>query len=534
MSRTTFGCCILMAASMLTSSAVQAAVPADFLYCNSARPSGSALCEVANTGSTGTGMLFRLYLPPGYVAGGNYPLILFLHGSGENGSNNEAPLAAGGGTANGALSLINTANQSIQKALMVVPQTSAGTWDDDLRQTQVVAILDQVAAIYSVNVDRVYITGLSLGGFGTWNQVKRFPTRYAAAVPQSGAGDGNNIAAIRDLPIWFFHALNDGTVGESSSGVPVAALRAIGGNPIYTQYATGGHGIWPTAYASPLLFRWMMAQTRGAPSTTVPPYVRIQTPTTAAQFSTGDTQIALSGSAGNDVHAIATLVVQRDVGADVAVTGIASWTSANANLAVGSNRFRAFATGSSYSAALGGATTFSDTLTITRTGTPPTVGSVVAAINSGGPAYTASDSTVFDADRAFVDGQIQVTSNAISGTADQALFQDWRWSNFRYLLPVVNGRYRVDLYLSDAFNTAAAQRRFNASIEGVSVLNEFDIIATVGANTATIRPFTTTVNDGELEILVANGSIGNAKLDALKVVYLGTVNTDAILQNGFE
>ncbi len=519
-------------ATSLFALSAHAAVPADFLYCNSARPAGSALCLANNSGSAGTGMPFRLFLPPGFVSGGNYPVILFLHGLGENGSNNESPLSAGGGTANGALSLISNANLAIQKTLMVVPQTGAGTWDDDLRQTQVVSILDQVIPAYSGDVDRVYITGLSLGGFGTWNQIKRFPTRYAAAVPQSGAGDGNNVAPLREFPIWFFHAIDDGVVGESSSAVPVAALRAMGGNPIYTRYATGNHGIWPTAYSSPLLFRWMIAQRRNAPSFNTPPYVRIELPTTAAQFSTADAQVTLSGSAGNDTSAISSIVVQRDSAADINVTGATSWTSTAVPLAAGANRLRVFATGSSYSAALGGATTFSDTLTITRTGSLPTVGSVVAAINSGGAAFTASDGTAFDADRAFVDGQTQVTTNTIAGTTDQALFQNWRWSNFRYLLALPDGRYRVDLYLSDAFNTAAAQRKFSVSIEGANVLNEFDIIATVGANTATIRPFNTSVSDGELEILVANGSVGSGKLDALKVVYLGA--NDFVFGSGFE
>jgi Malectin domain len=322
---------------------------------------------------------------------------------------------------------------------------------------------------------------------------------------------------------------------ESSSALPVAALRAIGGNPIYTRYATGNHGIWPTAYSSPLLFRWLIAQRRIAPSFNTPPHVRIESPSTSAQFSAPDAQSTLSGTAGNDGNAISSLVVQRDAGADLSVTGTTNWTSATVPLSAGANRLRVFATGTSYSAALGGATTLSDTLTITRTASLPTVGSVVAAINSGGGAFTASDGTVFDADRAFVDGQTQVTTNVISGSTDQALFQNWRWSNFRYLLPLPDGRYRVDLYLSDAFNTAAAQRRFSASIEATTVLNEFDIIATVGANTATIRPFNTNVADGELEILVANGSVGSVKLDALKVVYLGPNSmAENIFASGFE
>jgi poly(3-hydroxybutyrate) depolymerase len=532
MNRTSISKIAAIVSLSMMQTGMHAAVPADFQYCNSARPAGSPLCVANSSGSIGTGMPFRLFLPPGFVAGGNYPVIIFLHGAGENGSNNEAPLAAGGNTANGALGLISNANLAIQKVIMVVPQTAAGTWDDDVRQTQVASILDQVVPTYSGDVDRVYITGLSLGGFGTWNQIKRFPTRYAAAVPQSGAGDSNNIAAIRDLPIWFFHAVNDATVGESSSAVPVTALRAIGGNPIYTRYATGNHNIWQVAYNSPLLFRWLMAQRRGQPSTNVPPYVRIESPSTAAQFSTTDSQVSLSGTAGNDIHAISTIVLRADTGPDQPVTGTTAWNSSVINIASGANRLRAFATGSSYSNDLGGNTTFSDTITVTRTGSLPSIGSVVAAINSGGAAYTAADGTVFDADRAFIDGQTQVTTNTISGTTDQALFQNWRWSNFRYALPVLNGRYRVDLYFSDAFNTLAGQRRFSVGIEGVNVLSEFDIIASVGPNAATIRPFNTAVSDGELEILVTNGSVGSSKLDALKVVYLGSL--DNVFANGFE
>src|SRR5436190_16597881 len=107
---------------------------------------------------------------------------------------------------------------------------------------------------FSIDADRLYITGLSLGGFGTWEYISRYPGIYAAAIPMS-CSDTTGAASIArpQIPIWNFHAADDFVVSESGSSAIIDLLRRAGGNPIYTRYDTGGHAIWTFAYQTPIL-----------------------------------------------------------------------------------------------------------------------------------------------------------------------------------------------------------------------------------------------------------------------------------------
>ena len=503
----------LLALAPLSSSL--AATAADFLFRN-ANPDGS-------------GMPYRVFIPPGYSTSEVYPLIVFLHGAGERGNNNTSQL---NNNANGAMQLVSDANLAIQKVIMVAPQCpTADFWGGGSTNTPLTDIINDVSAEFRVDPNRIIVTGLSMGGYGTWGVTASDPTRFAAGVPMSGGGNVNLAGSVSALPYWFFHAVNDGTVGVDQSRALVTALRNAGASVIYTEYTSGGHGIWPVAYNNPLLFRWMMAQRRGQPSTTQPPILRIEQPTSSAGYSTDLAQLVLGGSVDNGGHAITSVAWDRlGGGAGGAANGTLAWTTPPIALDAGSNLLRVTATGTSWHAPYGGATTINDALRVNRIGPPPTPGQLMMAVNSGGADVTAADGTTYIADIGFEGGSTQVSSAQVAGTADDALYNNWRFGNFFYRTPIYDGAYDVDLHFAETYNSAVGQRRFNVLIEGQAVLSEFDIAQAAGINTALVRRFRANVTDGELTIEVRNGTIGNARLDAVRIYRAG----DAIFGNGFQ
>jgi poly(3-hydroxybutyrate) depolymerase len=494
--------------------AAAAATRDDFLYGVSTGP--------------GTTLKFRYFVPPGYDDAQAYPLILFLHGAGERGSDNEAQLDH---DANGAMRLLDEANLALQPVFMVAPQCFTNGWWGGAPLETAVGIVDQIAASYHIDPDRIYVTGVSMGGMGTWSAVAAHPDRFAAAVPMSGNGDTQPAAAVAGVPFWFFHAENDPTVGVAGSDALVAALRNAGANTIYTRYHGGGHAIWPVAYRHPLLFSWLVSQRRGQANAISPPVLRIAQPTAAGSWTTAAAALDLAGSADNDGAPIDAVSWSLLAGGSGAAAGTTAWSAGGIPLGLGANLVRVIASTPSGDADYGGATTFNDSLRVTRTGTPPAPGSVVAAINAGGGAYTAADGTPYAADGAFDGGSTQVSDHAVAGTDDDALYNDWRFGSFAYHLPVPDGAYVVELQFADTYNGAPGQRIFDVAIEGVPVLEDFDIIAAVGVDTATVRRFDVEVDDGVLDIVFANGSAGSARVDAIRVIRAGG---ETVFADGFE
>src|SRR5262249_52824913 len=109
---------------------------------------------------------------------------------------------------------------------------------------------------------RIYVTGLSMGGYGTWDVIGRRPDLFAAAVPVCGGGDETQAATIARVPIWAFHGARDGVVKPARSWNMVAALKKAGGHPGYTEYPDVGHDSWVPTYRDPVLFQWLFAQKR--------------------------------------------------------------------------------------------------------------------------------------------------------------------------------------------------------------------------------------------------------------------------------
>ncbi|MDX1679881.1 MAG: malectin domain-containing carbohydrate-binding protein, partial [Akkermansiaceae bacterium] len=153
---------------------------------------------------------------------------------------------------------------------------------------------------------------------------------------------------------------------------------------------------------------------------------------------------------------------------------------------------------------------------VTITVESPTETQIVAAINCGGPAYTAEDGTAYSADNGFSGGKTYTTGHAISGTTDDSLYQSERYGNVTYSIPVANGDYTVTLKMAEIYQTAAGLRLFDVLIEGAQVVDDLDIYAQVGHDAAHDLTFTTTVSDGSLSIDLVS-VINNAKMSAILV-----------------
>jgi len=196
---------------------------------------------------------YLLYLPDGYdTSERDWPLLIFLHGSGERGSELDSLKIYGPPM------MIEQGHDF--PFIVASPQCPAGQW---LTLEELVALLDELTESYRVDADRVYVTGLSLGGRATWALAAAIPDRLAAIVPICGRGRPDTAEQIGDMAIWVFHGAKDGTVPLSSSTEMVNALYSAGSNPRFTVYPEAGHRqAWEKAYADPALWTWLEAQSR--------------------------------------------------------------------------------------------------------------------------------------------------------------------------------------------------------------------------------------------------------------------------------
>jgi len=124
------------------------------------------------------------------------------------------------------------------------------------------AALDQVRKEFSTDEKRLYITGLSMGGYGTWDAIARHPDLFAAAVPVCGGGDDSTAPLIKDLPIWCFHGGADTVVPTHRSRTMIEAIKKAGGSPKYTEFPGVGHNSWDKAYSMGEMIEWMFEQKR--------------------------------------------------------------------------------------------------------------------------------------------------------------------------------------------------------------------------------------------------------------------------------
>lgn len=214
--------------------------------------------------AAGVRLNYLLYAPGGYrtAARRRWPLIVFLHGSGQRGND---PLALLDEPLPKTL-----ATTTSFPAIVLSPQAPASVYAWSELIEPVDALVRQIEARYRIDPRRVYLTGLSMGGFGTWHYALAHPTRFAALVPIAGGYlQGSraippNICSLKREPIWAFNGTADTIVYPYQPEILVQALRACGSTSVrLTLYQGVDHfGSWPRAYADPALWRWLFAQRR--------------------------------------------------------------------------------------------------------------------------------------------------------------------------------------------------------------------------------------------------------------------------------
>jgi len=196
-----------------------------------------------------------------------YPLVIFLHGSGERGDDNEAQLQWG------VMNFASSQNMKMHPSIVIAPQLpkdmswgnfSGEDWSLQPSPSKTMKLLIELIheSIKNLPVDtnRIYITGLSLGGHGTYDAISRYPDLFAAAVPVCGKGDVSKSASISHIPIWIFHGALDAAVDPIFSQNMVEALTKEGAHPGYTQYPEVGHFSWIAAYSDPMMMEWLYSQ----------------------------------------------------------------------------------------------------------------------------------------------------------------------------------------------------------------------------------------------------------------------------------
>ncbi len=200
---------------------------------------------------------YLLYTPRQYdESARDWPLMLFLHGAGQSGDNLEKVAD------DGPPKLIKHKGKEFP-FFVVSPQCPEGPWwGDEIMIIALNSLLDEVIESYRIDKSRLYITGLSMGGYGTWSYIDTYPKRFAAAAPICGGGDPSRVHRIKDLPIWVFHGGKDKVVPVKNSRDMVKALKKVGSDVKFTVYPETGHNSWVQAYADPNLYDWFLSKKR--------------------------------------------------------------------------------------------------------------------------------------------------------------------------------------------------------------------------------------------------------------------------------
>ena len=220
-------------------------------------------------------LLYELMKPENYDATRKYPLVLYLHGAGERGSDNKKQLVWL--TEQGNNQLVSDQMITQHPCFIVAPQCpEKGRWEaspwDAVKSTMaekpteqmqlVLELMDTLPKEFSLDSSRLYVTGMSMGGYGTWDIISRRPEMFAAAMPVCGGGDEAKAPLLAKLPIWAFHGEQDPAVKVIRSRHMIEALKKAGGTPKYTEYAGQGHFVWVPAHGDIATWEWLFAQHR--------------------------------------------------------------------------------------------------------------------------------------------------------------------------------------------------------------------------------------------------------------------------------
>lgn len=221
---------------------------------------------------------YRLLMPKNFSQNKQYPVVLFLHGAGERGSNNETQLV------HGSTLFLNEKHRDNFPAIVIFPQCPKDDyWSKvDVDRTTypiglkfkyeespttpmalVIDLLDKTFEKPFIKKDQVYVMGLSMGGMGTFEIIHRQPNMFAAAIPICGAGDPKYVSNYsKTLPVWIFHGAQDNVVDPQWSIDMASAILKTGGFPKFTLYDFANHNSWDSAFAEPELLNWLFSKTK--------------------------------------------------------------------------------------------------------------------------------------------------------------------------------------------------------------------------------------------------------------------------------
>jgi predicted peptidase len=207
---------------------------------------------------------YRIFTPPHYDQKKKYPLVVYLHGGGGVGDDNQKQIDGG----NGYLIDFFTSDKTQEQypSFVVAPQSSGEGWikEDLITPTHYLQLvhdlISELQRTYNIDAARVYVAGQSMGGFGAFAIISEHPRTFAAGVALCGGGDQSKVSRLTNTPIWVFHGAKDESVDVERSRTIVAAIKSAGGNVRYTEYPDTGHIIWPMVVKETELLPWLFTQ----------------------------------------------------------------------------------------------------------------------------------------------------------------------------------------------------------------------------------------------------------------------------------
>lgn len=220
-------------------------------WTSAGEPSSQKSCNLER--NIAVKMKYLLALPKDYDKQDKWPLLLFLHGAGERGDNLDLVKK------HGPPKLIDAGKEF--PFIVVSPQCPNNHWWEPV---ELAALVDEIVEKYKVDQERLYVTGLSMGGFGTWSLAAYQPKRFAALVPICGGGEPIAAKLFSPTPAWVFHGAKDFVVPLERSEKMVEAMKKAGGAIKFTVYPEAGHDAWTETYANPDLYDWLLQQKRAA------------------------------------------------------------------------------------------------------------------------------------------------------------------------------------------------------------------------------------------------------------------------------
>lgn len=194
---------------------------------------------------------YVVYVPPSYDGRKEFPAILFLHGAGETGDDGQKQVTVGLGPA---------IKQAPDKWPFIVmfPQKTPPRGNFMKDEKHLLDVLEATQKEYKVDASRIYCTGLSMGGYGTWMLAAKHPKMFAAIAPVCGGGNPQDAEKLKDIPIWNFHGDKDTAVPIKRSEEMIEAIKAAGGKPEFKVYPGVGHNCWDKAYREESLAEWFL------------------------------------------------------------------------------------------------------------------------------------------------------------------------------------------------------------------------------------------------------------------------------------